>query len=100
MPSPFIPKHHRDWKPEHMRGKMQRHCHWCAKGPFPRGEMIQVLESPMRWWFCKQECLVDWTEQRHDEAVVAWLRLCAGDRAQILKDMQEDAKPDAVADVA
>ena len=81
----FIPKRLRDWQPEHMRTVPRRRCHWCSSGPHRFGELVQVLESPMRYYFCKPACLELWQEHRHDAHVVAWLKKGAGTRAEILK---------------
>ena len=82
----FIPSRHRDWQPEHMRQVPRRRCHWCTSGPHRLGELIQVLESPMRYHFCKESCLLQWREHRHDADVVEWLKEGAGVRAEILSD--------------
>ena len=87
----FISKRHRNWQPEHMRRKPARRCHWCAEGPYALNEMIQVVESPMRWHFCTDACMQTWTQHRHDADVLAWLRLCAGDRAKILTERKRCA---------
>jgi hypothetical protein len=86
----FIPKRHRDWQPEHMKQKPARRCHWCASGPHAMSNMIQVVESPMRWHFCKDDCMQAWVQHRHDADVLAWMRLCAGDRAKILTERMQD----------
>jgi len=82
----FIPKRHREWKPEHMRGVPKRRCHWCTSGPHRLGALIQVLESPMRYFFCEDVCLMRWQQHRHDADVVEWLKQGAGTRAKILRD--------------
>ena len=87
----FIPRHMKNWKPEHMRRKPMRRCHWCANGPHLIGRMVLVLESPMRFHFCSDQCLDRWRLHRHDEAVVEWLRLAAGIRAEILKELRDEA---------
>ena len=84
----FIPKRHRDWKPEHMRRRPARRCHWCVSGPHAVAEVIQVLEGPMRFHFCSEECMLTWQQRRHDADVVEWLKLGAGTRAKILKALQ------------
>ncbi len=85
----FIPKHLREWKPEHMKSTPMRRCHFCASGPHRMGKLIQVLESPMRYHFCSEECLATWQQRRHDEDVVEWLKIGAGDRAKILNDYRD-----------
>lgn len=82
----FIPKRLRDWQPEHMRTVPRRRCHWCSSGPHRLGELVHVLESPMHYHFCKVECMAQWRQNRHNAAVVGWLKLGAGVRAKILKD--------------
>ncbi len=79
----FIPKKLQDWKPEHMRCTPMRRCHFCASGPHRLGSLTQVLESPMRYFFCKESCLQTWRHTRHDGDMVAWLKLGAGERAKI-----------------
>ena len=80
----FIPKRHRDWKP----GKPETRCHWCTKGPFKYGQMIMVLESPMHFRFCQESCCVEWQEHRHDRDMVEWLKIGAGERAKILREVE------------
>lgn len=95
MSTPFIPKRLRDWQPEHMRGAPKRRCHFCVSGPHRLGDLIQVLESPMRYYFCKESCLASWQQHRHDADVVEWLKRGGGERAKILKsyrDEQAEAK--------
>jgi len=82
MQALFIPKRLRDWQPEHMRGTPRRRCHWCTSGPHRLDELVQVLESPMRFYFCKDACVLLWRQNRHDH--VEWLREGAGVRAEIL----------------
>jgi hypothetical protein len=79
----FIPKQLRDWQPEHMRATPMRRCHLCASGPHRLGELIQVLESPMRYHFCNDACLRTWQQTRHDEDMVEWLKMGTGQRAKI-----------------
>lgn len=86
----FIPKRLRDWKPEHMRRRPCRYCHWCCSGPHRLSEVVHVLESPMRYHFCKDTCLLAWQEHRHDVDVIEWLRLGAGERVKILKRYQDE----------
>ena len=81
----FVPKHLKTWKPEHMQRVPKRRCHWCSSGPHRFRSMVQVLESPMRFYFCKDACLETWQLHRHDANVVEWLKLGAGERAKILK---------------
>ena len=90
----FIPKHHREWKPEHMRGRPMRRCHWCTSGPHRMSTLIHVLEAPMRYYFCKEKCLEMWRQHRHDRDVVEWLREATGTRAEILKKHQCADPPD------
>ena len=90
----FIPRHHRAWKPEHMRGRPSRRCHWCTAGPRPVSELIHVLEAPMRYHFCSEACLTKWRQHRHDRDVVEWLREATGIRAEILKNHRCDATRD------
>lgn len=87
MQALFIPKHLKEWKPEHMRGSVGRRCHWCARGPHPIGKMCLVLELPMRYHFCSAQCCKDWQRDRHDDDVVEWLKLGAGERAKILDEV-------------
>ncbi len=83
----FIPKRHRDWLPEHMKGRPARRCHWCVSGPHRMPELIQVLEGPMRFHFCSETCLHSWQQHRHDVDAVEWLKIPAGIRAEILKQV-------------
>ena len=84
----FIPKSHR-FRPEHFDGRYPtRRCHWCASGPHRMGELIHVMEGPMRFRFCKDECLALWQQHRHDSDVVEWLKMGAGTRAEIQKGQQ------------
>lgn len=64
----FIPKRMQEWKPE--RG-VRRRCQWCWSGPHRLTELVQVLESPMRWYFCSAECCETWQQRRHDADVIA-----------------------------
>ncbi len=92
---PFIPKQLKEWKPEHMRGTPQRRCHFCASGPHRLGKLIQVLEWPMRYSFCKDACLRTWQQTRPDTDMVEWLKMGTGQRAKIqqsVKDEQAQAK--------
>ena len=50
------------------------------------GELLQVLELPMRWYFCSEACSLEWQERRHDADVLEWLKHGAGDRAKVLED--------------
>ena len=86
----FIPEHMKAWRPEHMKRTPMRRCHFCASGPHRLGQLIQVLESPMRYHFCKDTCLVSWQQHRHDVDVVEWLKMGAGDRAKILKSYRDE----------
>ena len=86
----FVPKHLQQWRPEHMRATPMRRCHFCASGPHRLGELIQVLESPMRYHFCKDTCLRKWQQVRHDDDVVEWLKNGAGQRAKIQKTYQHE----------
>ena len=90
----FIPKRLKEWQPEHFRGAPQRRCHWCSSGPHRLSELIQVLESPMRYHFCTDVCLTQWREHRHDTDVVEWLKEGAGVRAKILKSHRDAALED------
>ena len=83
MSGPFIPMKLKEWKPERMRTTPMRRCHFCASGPHRLGELIQVLESPMRYHFCKDQCLHTWQQTRHKDEMVEWLKLGAGERAKI-----------------
>ena len=86
--TPFIPKKLKEWQPEHMRGTPQRRCHFCASGPHRLGQLIQVLESPMRYHFCKEVCLHTWQQTRHDADMVEWLKMPAGERAKIQQSVK------------
>ena len=86
----FLPTHMKTWQPEHMRVTPMRRCHFCASGPHRMGALIHVLELPMRYHFCKASCMQTWQQTRHDDAVVAWLKLSAGKRAEILKTYQDE----------
>jgi hypothetical protein len=81
----FIPKRHRDWLPEHMRGTPQRRCYWCVSGPHRKHDLLVVLESPMRYHFCSDECCTAWQQRRHDGDILEWLKCGTGERAQVLK---------------
>jgi hypothetical protein len=81
----FIPKHLKEWQPEHMKHTITRRCHWCTSGPHRLSTLIQVLEAPMRFHFCSDECVQTWQQRRHDAEVVPWLKEGAGVRAEILK---------------
>lgn len=91
----MMPRHMKEWKPEHMRGTPMRRCHWCSSGPHRLSELLQILEAPMRFYFCKTQCLHTWKQHRHDRDVVEWLKLPGGDRAKILKRARDEAKTDA-----
>ena len=80
----FIPHHLRDWKPPHMIRAPRKRCHWCISGPHRLADLMQVLESPMRWYFCSEECCVNWQQLRHDEDVLAWLKCPMCDRVEVL----------------
>lgn len=82
----FIPADQRAWN----RSDPRRRCHWCASGPHRVGELIQVLELPMRYHFCTEQCMHEWQQRRHDADVLAWLKLGAGERAKILKERRDD----------
>ena len=86
----FIPKRHKEWKPEHMKGKPRRHCHWCVSGPHDLDQLLQVLELPMRYHFCSTACCGAWQLQRHDEETAAWLKQGAGTRKKNLKRKERD----------
>lgn len=88
----FIPKHLKEWKPEHMRRVPRRRCHWCCSGPHRMNALIHVLESPMRFYFCNEKCMRAWQEHRHDAGVVEWLKTSTGTRAKILKSRQNATK--------
>ena len=88
MQAIFIPKHIRDWQPPHMRGVPCRRCHWCTSGPHRISSLIQVLESPMRFHFCSESCMLLWQQNRHD--YVEWLRQPAGVRAKILSEKRNE----------
>ena len=87
----FIPKElvRNPWKPEHQRGCIRRRCHWCAGEKHKIRSMLQVLEAPMRYFFCSEQCLSHWRQHRHDEAVVNWLRVATGERNKILKERRD-----------
>lgn len=85
----FLPKELKEWKPEHMRGTPQRRCHFCAAGPHRLGELIQVLESPMRYYFCKDVCLQTWQQTRHDADMVEWLKMGTGQRVKIQQALKD-----------
>jgi len=51
--------------------------------------MLQVFESPMRYYFCSETCTLLWRKHRHDADVVTWLRVCTGDRHKILNKRDE-----------
>tara|TARA_Y100001972_G_scaffold118034_1_gene157695 strand:- start:658 stop:1008 length:351 start_codon:yes stop_codon:yes gene_type:complete len=86
----FMPRRLQQWKPEHMRTTPKRRCHFCASGPHRVGRLIQVLESPMRYYFCKETCLLSWQQTRHDADVVEWLRMCTGERAKIQQRVRDE----------
>lgn len=81
---PFIPTSLKEWKPEHMRGRPSRMCHWCAQHKRPIADMIIVLEAPMRFYFCEDQCYSAWQLQRFEPEVSAWLRNDVGTRHKIL----------------
>lgn len=65
---------------------MERRCHWCS-GPEQRmrsKDMVQVIEGPMRFYFCSAGCRVHWTDRRFEPDVALWLRECVSDRAKVL----------------
>ena len=60
----FIPKHIRNWKPEHMRGiVMRRDCYLCGELR-KKKEMTSIKEGPMIWHFCNIECACTWAKRR------------------------------------
>ena len=46
--------------------------------------MIIVLEAPMRFYFCEDQCYSAWQLQRFEPEVSAWLRNDVGTRHKIL----------------
>lgn len=89
---PFIPKHLKQWQPEHMKGKPMRRCHWCASGPHALNDLVHVLEAPMHYHLCSEKCMETWQHHRHDADVVPWLKLGAGTRAEILRAKRDEAQ--------
>ena len=87
---PFVPKRLKMWQPEHVRCTPKRRCHYCAWHKKRIGEMIIVLEAPMRFHFCSDACLHKWQLTRHDPEVSPWLRNCTGDRYKILKQKHDE----------
>ena len=83
MSAPFMPKRMQQWKPEHMKGPPRRRCHWCTSGPHRLNKLGLVLELPMRYYFCGDECVELWRNNRHK--YVSWFALGMGTRANILK---------------
>lgn len=83
---PFIPKRHKQWTPERSRGPIARRCHWCTGEKHRISKMLQVIEGPMRFHFCKEGCYDAWQQHRHTPHVVQWLRLAAGERHIILRN--------------
>ena len=60
----FIPKHMRNWKPEHMRGiVMRRDCYMCGEVGLKK-IMTSIKEGPMIWHFCNMECACMWAKRR------------------------------------
>lgn len=82
----FIPKRHKEWKPERSHGPIMRRCHWCSQDKHRITKMLLVLDSPMRYYFCSDRCCSTWQEHRRNPKVVEWLRLGAGERNKILKN--------------
>ena len=87
----FIPLSLKQWRPEHMRCKPHRRCHWCAMHKKPVSELLIVLEAPLRYHFCSDACLRQWRQDRHKPEVSTWLRHCTGDRYKILKRMRDES---------
>ena len=83
----FIPKHLQHWTPTH---HTHRRCHWCCKGPVRVGELITVMEAPMRWHFCAEACVHAWQERRHDADALEWLKHGVGDRAKVLAEALDE----------
>ena len=48
----------------------------------------ELVEELFNNYFCQEKCCAKWQQRRHERAVVAWLRLPAGERAEILKRMR------------
>ena len=76
----FIPKHLKEWKPPRAE---KRRCFWCCAGPKPMHALVQVMEGPMRWYFCDPECAVAWQHRRHKRGWHKYLKKTAAQRAQI-----------------
>ena len=93
----FVPRRLKEWKPERAYGPIRRRCHWCAGERMRLREMLQVLEGPMRYHFCKDACYDAWQQHRHEPQVVAWLRVCTGERHKILHG-GDDARTASAAD--
>lgn len=55
--------------------------------------MLLVLDSPMRYYFCGDQCCTTWQEHRRNPKVVEWLRLGAGERNKILKKHMRHEDP-------
>ena len=78
----FIPHSLKTYQP---RNDPLTRCHVCVHGPYRKVNMLNVMEGPMRWYFCSMECGVVWQERRHDSDASAWFRVAKGIRAQLLK---------------
>lgn len=94
----FVPKYLQTWKPEHMRQVPMRRCHWCTGEPKRLSDLVHILEAPMRYHFCSEQCVDTWAAHRHDQEVVNWLKEGAGVRAKILKRSRDETCPKTESD--
>ena len=71
----FIPRHHKNWKPEHMRGVvMMRDCYMCGEVG-KKKEMISIKEGPMLWYFCNMSCGAKWATRRSTKKWRQYLKI-------------------------
>ena len=77
----FIPQNLKAYKPN---SNPLTRCHTCVKGPHRKRTMLKVMEGPMNWHFCSEECGAVWHERRHDADAQAWFKVAKGVRAQLL----------------
>ena len=79
----FIPKHMKNWKPEHMRGVvMQRDCYWCGETRIKK-EMTSIKEGPVIWHFCNVQCACKWAKYRTRKEWRKYLRMTPYQRLSV-----------------
>ena len=78
----FLP--HRFTKP--MQPHLTCYCHWCARSGFAKKDPFKLVDGPIDFFFCNDECALNWLDMRLKHPKIADLfKLIPEERVHVLK---------------